>query len=189
MARDPTGSALQPSLLDRLIVSGSKDRPVSGTRRAISARRLRESVLRDLTWLLNTTNLSTRVELEPFPEVARSVLNFGMPAHTGSMRSAIEQDRVAQQIQTCIAAFEPRLSQVRVIPESGATGAGVFTLAFRIEAELWGDPVPQHLTLRTEIDVGTGDCALDDRGLHPASGAAPSIGAAPGMGTPPGRGS
>jgi type VI secretion system protein ImpF len=164
MARDLTGSLLQASLLDRLILSGPKDRPVSGPRRAISARKLRECVLRDLTWLLNTTNLSGLVDLESLPEVARSVLNYGMPALTGSMRSAIERDSVAQQIQACIAMFEPRLSRVRVTPESGATEEGVFTLAFRIEAELWGDPVPQHLTMRTQIDVGTGDCMLEDRG-------------------------
>lgn len=163
MARDPTGSPLQPSLLDRLLVSGPKDRPVSGTRKALSARKLRECVLRDLTWLLNTTNLATRVDFEHFPEVARSIVNFGMPALTGNLRAALERDQVAARIAACIETFEPRLSRVKVTPEAG-TEAQMFTVAFRIEAELWGDPVPQHLTMRTEIDVGSGECLLEDRG-------------------------
>ena len=163
MARDPTGSPLQPSLLDRLLISGPKDRSISGTRKALSARKLRECVLRDLTWLLNTTNLATRVDFERFPGVARSVVNFGMPALTGNLRAALERDQVASRIAECIATFEPRLTQVKVIPEV-SSAAQMFTVAFRIEAELWGDPVPQHLTMRTEIDVGTGECLLDDRG-------------------------
>ena len=163
MARDPTGSPLQPSLLDRLLISGPKDRSISGTRKALSARKLRECVLRDLTWLLNTTNLATRVDFERFPGVARSVVNFGMPALTGNLRAALERDQVASRIAECIATFEPRLTQVKVIPEV-SSAAQMFTVAFRIEAELWGDPVPQHLSLRTEIDVGTGECLLDDRG-------------------------
>lgn len=163
MARDPTGSPLQPSLLDRLLVSGPKDRPISGSRKALSARKLRECVLRDVTWLLNTTNLATRVDFQQFPEIARSVVNFGMPALTGNLRAALERDAVASQIAQCIATFEPRLTQVKVTPEVSST-AEIFTVAFRIEAELWGDPVPQHLTLRTAIDVGTGECLLEDRG-------------------------
>jgi len=163
MGREPTGAPLQPSLLDRLLVSGPKDRPISGTRRAFSARKLRESVLRDLTWLLNSTNLATRVDFEQFPEVARSVVNFGMPALTGNLRAALERDTVARQIAECIATFEPRLSQVKVTPEV-SSAAEIFTVGFRIEAELWGDPVPQHLTMHTAIDVGTGECLLEDRG-------------------------
>lgn len=164
MAKDPTGSPLQPSLLDRLLVTGPKDRPISGLRKSLSARKLRDSVLRDLTWLLNTTNLATRVDFDRFPGVATSIVNYGMPALTGNLRAALERDQVATRIADCIKTFEPRLSQVKVTPETTTSTPEMFTVAFRIEAELWGDPVPQHLTLRTEIDVGSGECLLEDRG-------------------------
>jgi predicted component of type VI protein secretion system len=35
-------------------------------------------------------------------------------------------------------------------------------LSFKIDAELWGQPVAQHLVLRTSIDVDTGDVRISD---------------------------
>ena len=50
---------LQPALLDRLTDDepGSREEPVEA--RVLSKRRLRQSVLRDLAWLLNATRLET----------------------------------------------------------------------------------------------------------------------------------
>ena len=39
---------------------------------------LRATIRRELAWLLNTTNLESLVDLEPYPEVRSSVLNFGL---------------------------------------------------------------------------------------------------------------
>jgi len=48
---------LQPSLLDRLTDDEPDQEVESRERRVLSVRGLREGVLRDLAWLLNTTNL------------------------------------------------------------------------------------------------------------------------------------
>lgn len=140
------------------------DSSVPAERRAITVRKLRECVLRDLGWLLNAVNLQSSVDLERFPNVASSVLNFGMPSYTGHLRMAQEKNAIAEQLRTCIQTFEPRLSEVVVIPESDGQEDDVFALSFRIEANLWGDPIPQHLTVRTQIDVGTGEIMVEDRG-------------------------
>jgi predicted component of type VI protein secretion system len=39
-------------------------------------------------------------------------------------------------------------------------------LAFRIEAQLWGQPAPQHLVLRTSIDIDSGDVSIADSGVR-----------------------
>ena len=36
------------------------------------------------------------------------------------------------------------------------------TLSFKIDAELWGQPVAQHQVVRTSIDVDTGDVRISD---------------------------
>ena len=63
-----------------------------------------------------------------------------------------------------ISQFEPRLSRLRVVPERSEDGVETHVLAFRIEAELWGQPVPQLLILRTSIDVDSGDVSIAERG-------------------------
>lgn len=51
---------LQPSLLDHLTDDEPAASQETRSPRVLSIQRLRESVLRDLGWLLNTTNLCQR---------------------------------------------------------------------------------------------------------------------------------
>jgi type VI secretion system protein ImpF len=127
----------------------------------ISMRRLRECVQRDLSWLLNTGNLAVVQDLSRYPRVARSVLNYGMPSLAGRMVTSVDAHITARRIQEAIANYEPRLSRVQVTPEP-SQDSDEMTLSFKIDAELWGQPVAQHLVLRTSIDVDTGDVRLSD---------------------------
>ena len=69
-----TTSRREPSLLDRLTDDQPEQRQESREKRVLSPSRLRECVRRDLSWLLNTTQLGALQDLEAHPEVARSVL-------------------------------------------------------------------------------------------------------------------
>src|SRR5206468_9484597 len=76
--------ALQPALLDRL-TDHDPTRKVEGRdERVLSRSQLRASVLRDLSWLFNSTNLASTVELSAHPFAAQSTLNFGLTALAGS---------------------------------------------------------------------------------------------------------
>jgi type VI secretion system lysozyme-like protein len=130
--------------------------------RVVSMRKLRESVLRDLGWLLSTASFDTGRSLAAWPEVERSVLNYGLPSVAGL--GAVGQDPVAaaRRLQRALEYFEPRLRQIRVTPDLESAPTDGHALAFRIEAELWGQPTPQRLTLRTQIDVETADVVITD---------------------------
>jgi len=91
-------------------------------RRGLSMRGLRQSVLRDLNWLLNASNMETLQPLDACPQVASSVLNYGMPSVSGRTTAMLEPDRVAAQIRDAIRRFEPRLSRVHVRVEPEASG-------------------------------------------------------------------
>jgi len=69
---------LQPSLLDRLTDERPDERVEPRERRVMSMRRLRECVLRDLSWLLNADNLAQTEDLGAYPLAAASTINFGM---------------------------------------------------------------------------------------------------------------
>lgn len=150
---------LQPALLDRLTDHGDADPP-----RTMSMRELRRCVRRDLEWLLNTVNLESVEDLSAFPQVASSVVNYGVPGLSGRTLSTLKPEGVAALIREAIQRFEPRLSQVRVIPEVVQQDAGERGLAFRIEAELWGNPLPQRMELRTMLDVDSRQIAINDLG-------------------------
>lgn len=133
-------------------------------RRMLSRSRLRESVHRDLRWLFNSMNLASSQKLDSYPEVASSVLNYGLPSFAGRITPSIDPLAVAEELRRAIERFEPRLRGVRVIPHHSEEGQadGDGTLEFVIEAELWGQPVSQQLELRTRIDTLSGDISLQE---------------------------
>jgi type VI secretion system protein ImpF len=157
---------LQPSLLDRLTDEDRDQRQESRDKRILSPARLRECVRRDLTWLLNTTHLAALQDLTEQPEVQRSVLNYGMPDFTGRTASTVDVRAMEQLIGRVISDFEPRLLRrsvkVRVI--SDAQKMNHNAMCFQIEAELWAQPLPLRLFLRTEIDLESGATTVVEAG-------------------------
>src|SRR3954471_8387942 len=157
---------LQPSLLDRLTDDEPDARQESRDKRVLSPARLRECVRRDLTWLFNTTNLATLENLEGFPEVQRSVVNFGMPDLAGRTANSVDIRVLEQILAAVIWDFEPRLLKssvvVRVIADESKMNNNA--MLFDIEAELWAQPLPLRLFLRTEIDLENGGVSVSDLG-------------------------
>ena len=138
----------------------------AGELRALSMRRLRDYVCRDLSALLNCASLEAVVDLSEHQHVQTSVVNFGMPSLAGRTARSVDPQQIAATIEQAIRRFEPRLSALRVTPEMGEEGNETHVLAFRIEAQLWGHPAPQQLVLRTSIDVDSGSVKVADTGAN-----------------------
>jgi type VI secretion system protein ImpF len=149
---------LQPSLLDRLTDDEPGEKQESRDKRVLSPVRLRDSALRDLGWLFNTTQLSAVQDLSGCPEVQRSVLNYGLPDLAGRTASGIDVTRFEALLKQAIWDFEPRLLRntvnVRLIVNQDEMSHNA--MSFIVEAELWSQPVPLQLYLRTEIDLENG---------------------------------
>lgn len=157
---------LQPSLLDRLADDEPSDTKESRDKRVLSQKRLRECVLRDLAWLLNSTALDAPSKLSNFPQVIRSVLNYGIPALSGTSVSSADAIEIERNLRQAISAFEPRILKdslkVRVVSSKELYNHNA--LAIAIEGDLWMQPLPLRLYLQTEIDLETGHVELIDRG-------------------------
>ncbi len=170
MSELTTTERLQPSLLDRLTDDEPDKRLESRDRRVMSMRMLRQAVLRDLTWLLNTGNRPLADEIHQFPRVARSVLNYGMPDLTGLSAAGLRTGRLEQMVFEAIVAFEPRITretlQVRITASEDGSGSRSERSPSKIEFQINGDlcplPMPEALFLRTEVDVETGQCEVKD---------------------------
>lgn len=149
---------LQPSLLDRLTDDAPARADESREARVISAQRLRECVIRDLSWLLNCTHGGASLVSDATPRVASSVLNYGVPDLTGVARSGLDAARLERELRTAILAFEPRLiaDTLRVQVRVDADRMDGRALVFDIQSEMWAQPIPLNLYLKTEVDLETG---------------------------------
>ena len=154
---------LQPSLLDRLTDVRPDVRTSSGAVRVLSVDELRDGVRRDLAALFNATSLEVVEDLTDYPHVQRSTLNFGMPDLSGRTASGLDVPELERSLQRAIHEFEPRLLEDTVKISSEAYDAKSHnTMVAIIEAELWSQPLPQKLMLRTELDLESGDVKLQE---------------------------
>lgn len=156
---------LQPSLLDRLTDNNPESNVESRAQRVLSLQQLRKSVIRDLGWLLNTGNLEARQNMERFPLATHSVLNYGLPDIAGITTGDLDIDAVEQAVKQAIIDFEPRILRntlnVKMLIDTEEMSAN--SVIFEIEGELWAQPVPLRVFLKTELDLETGDVQIADR--------------------------
>lgn len=139
---------------------------------------LREAVRRDIEMLFNIERLEASIlltdhealgqtspaeMLAPFPEVRRSVLNYGVPSFAGRAGADFDTDALSRELRDVLAVYEPRLKRdtIRVKVHVGKkTG-----MKIDIEGTLMLSPVPERLRLSTTIDLDNGHAAtvLEDR--------------------------
>jgi type VI secretion system protein ImpF len=150
---------LQPALLDRLRDDDSANTKESAENRVLSRNRLRDAVLRDLSWLFNTAQLGNSDLLAPYPLVRASVLNFGLPVISGQTISTIDPSVLEAQVRQAIIDHEPRILAPSLRVEALISDDQVSQhnqISFRISGQLWAQPVPLELLLHTDIDLETG---------------------------------
>jgi type VI secretion system protein ImpF len=157
---------LQPSLLDRLTDDAPDRHQESREQRVLTLSRLRQSVLRDMAWLLNTGSLDAVQDLEPFPEVGRSVLNFGVPDLSGATLSGIQLGELERRVRQAILDFEPRIlkESLKVRAMASQSSMSLNAISFIIEGDLWAQPLPLHLYIRSELDLETGEVSVAESG-------------------------
>ena len=155
---------LQPALLDRLTDEEPDKKLEPRQQRVISKRRMREAVLRDLAWLFNTTRLDPDMDPVSLPYARRSVINYGLPALSGQTSSSLEVTELERAVRQAILDFEPRILpaslRVRALEVGNFDNHNV--IGVEISGQLWSQPVPIDLLVRTEIDLETGQVEVAD---------------------------
>lgn len=162
MARTELERAVLPSLLDRLTDDAPRMPSDPPTTRADSARRFRESVQRDLDWLLNTRRTMVQPETA-LPELATSVHDYGLRDFTGLTTSDEGwREQLVRNVRESIRRFEPRLVDVRVAMVESETPI-VQQVRFSISATLLMDPSPEQIVFDTVLDLSKGSYELEDQ--------------------------
>ena len=157
---------LQPALLDRLTDEEPTKRLEAPEAAMMTRARLRNAVLRDLAWLLNATNIESDVDLESFPAVRTSVVNFGIESLSGRRVANIDWEDLENAIRDAIVAFEPRILPPSIQVKGVNTASSLDhhnVLSFEIRGQLWSLPYPLELLLRSNLDLESGQVVLLER--------------------------
>ena len=151
------------SVLDRLIDRDPRTSSEPPLSRAQSVRQFKDSVQRDLEWLLNTRRIAVPPE-ESLRELNRSVYAYGMPDFTAySLSSPKDRTRLLRSLQAALKLFEPRLANVVVVPLE-SEGVAARTLRFRIEGLLLMDPAPEQVSFDTVLELTSGQYEIANAG-------------------------
>jgi type VI secretion system protein ImpF len=164
MAGESSVEKIFPCLLIRLTDDSPTQQKESLDNKSISLRRYKESVLRDIECLLNSHSPFNNQELAGFAEVEKSVINYGLRDLCGVTISSTAISDIESSIKQTLLAFEPRIIK-NSLAVRAVTNYRPYcdqTISFEIEAQIWAQPSPEYLLVKTEIDVETGRCSLKD---------------------------
>ena len=165
---------LQPSLLDRLTDAEPSSGREAIEARVLSKQQLRGAVLRDLSWLFNTSRAEPDAmrghpdDVAAWRDVAHarnSVINFGIPSLSGITITAMHFAGIEAAIRLAIIQFEPRIDPKTLVVEvNREAGFNIQHNSLRlvIRGHMWNQPVPLELLLSADVDVETGLAAVRD---------------------------
>ena len=145
-----------PTLLDRLCDDAPHESSEAPQAYTFNRGRMRETVLRDLSLLLNTTDQSDLIDAAQYPAAANSTLNYGVPALAGGYLSEKKWADIERMIRRAITQFEPRLvpQTLRVKPLlKDQASANYNVLTFEISGHIQISPYPIEFTVQSAVDL------------------------------------
>jgi type VI secretion system protein ImpF len=159
MAKGEIERTVELSVFDRLLDDDPGTTAERAMTRAESIERLKESVRRDLEWLLNTRRIA---ETAPpsLEALQTSLYHYGLPDTSSMSRDSPEvRNRLARMVEQAITAHEPRLDGVRVTLAGGEKTA-IGAVRFVVEALLRMDPSPERVSFDTVLATGSGSVVV-----------------------------
>lgn len=174
------GARLNPTLFDKLVadleIEGlrevDKGRTIADASRSnlrfytvprierFNEAALRATVRRELNWILNTTNLESVEDLEPYPQVKTSVLNYGVRDLAGKALSVRVVQARGRQIRDAIRAFEPRMDPNQLEVESLATPERENSVTYIIRGDVTTAVQAMPVEFKTDVELDTAAVTL-----------------------------
>jgi type VI secretion system protein ImpF len=123
---------------------------------------LRNTIRRELNWLLNTTWFASVQDLSRFPEVKTSVLNYGVPDLTGRSSTPEAIAERGRDLRQAITVFEPRIDPETIEVEVRANADRDNTLSFFIRGDISSAVKAMPVNFVADVEVDTGATVVRD---------------------------
>jgi type VI secretion system protein ImpF len=150
VVRANTEALVTQSVLDRLM--DVDDWPAT---RAQSLRYFRETLKRDVEWLLNTRRPPIE-NIGKFERARATMLNYGLSDITTlGLSSASDQKRLRKALEQCLHEFEPRLADVVVTLQESQTADR--RLRFHVQGLMRINPAPEEISFDTVLELSSGE--------------------------------
>ena len=96
---------------------------------------------------------------------SQSAINYGLPDLSGKTASGLDIAEVERRLRQAIWDFEPRILrdtvEIKAIAAETESGSPN-QIVFEVSGELWGQPLPERLYLKTELDLEIGEIRVYD---------------------------
>jgi len=114
---------------------------------------IRLRIKRDLEWLMNSYFFCPSEELinAKLPNVASSVLNYGIPDFTDQTLSELNKAQFANQLRQIVIMYEPRIIPETLIIKSVEEQNKMNIISFEIQGELSEEEL--QVQLRTDFEL------------------------------------
>lgn len=160
MVRANDNVGVTVSVLDRLIdyEPGASREPVAS--RSKNLRQLKETVRRDLEWLLNTREVESGRPVD-LKELQNSLAAYGLPDFANmAVNQVDDQKKMRAAIHEAIRIFEPRLQDVVVTLQTSHSSDRL--MHFRIDARLKVEPAPEPIAFDTVLQLVSGQYVVKE---------------------------
>jgi type VI secretion system protein ImpF len=154
---------LLPTLLDRLRDDAPQRLSEAPGEYAVTRAQMRDILQRDLTFLLNTTNIEDQIDRKRYPYAAASTVNFGVPPLAGAFMASRKWSEIEQIVRRAIREFEPRLIQqtLTIAPLTGGDVDSHYNvLAFEVRGMIQTDPYPLQFCVQSSLDLETSQLSV-----------------------------
>ena len=147
------------SLIDRLVDLDPRSHGEVRPLRSLDREQLKESIRRNLGWLLNTR---TSFPADLIDRRDLTVMDYGIPDFGSySPQDPDDQTLLARRITRSISAFEPRLQKVKVIIEPEMENEK--RLRIRIDAVMIAESVTEPVSFQTVFQSKSATWELHER--------------------------
>ena len=134
----------------------------SARRLGVDEDTLRAHVQAHLAELMNTVRLDAAVDLDDYPNVAESVVNYGFQDLSNLTRKELTSKDLIRSIKQSLMDHEPRLIGNSIkVTVTELDGDLEQRLAVHVSADLIADPADVPVEFQAEVDTGSGKVILN----------------------------
>jgi len=129
---------------------------------AITEAVLRREVARDVENLMNAIAIDATLDLDEFPQVANSILNYGFPDIANRTIDELAGRDLQKEIEQALRRYEPRLAPDTLkIQRDASLEDRELKVRYLVNADLFCNPVNVPVQFTAEVELETGKIMID----------------------------